>query len=103
MVSNIQKYADDNLEGNFNMAVRMLTSKGLSDDFNHKEVSNEKGKINYREFYEQSEREKKALRMKLAEANETINANLEYYGDQMISLNAQVAMLKQQLKTKGYN
>ena len=44
MVSNIQKYADDNLEGNFNMAVRMLTSKGLSDDFNHKELNNEKGK-----------------------------------------------------------
>jgi len=62
-----------------------------------------KEKINYREFYEQSEREKKALRMKLAEANETINANLECYGDQMISLNSQIALLKQQLKTKGYN
>ncbi len=44
MVSNIQKYADDNLEGNFNMAVRMLTSKGLSDDFNHKELNDEKEK-----------------------------------------------------------
>ena len=44
MASNIQKYADDNLEGNFNMAVRMLASKGLSDNYKSKGIDNKKGK-----------------------------------------------------------
>ncbi len=37
----------------------------------------------------------------LAEAKRTISDNNEYYGEQMMSLSAEIALLKQKLKRKS--
>ena len=59
--------------------------------------------INYKEFYEQAMRDNVIVRQKLTEASETISINNEFFGDQLMSLNTDIARLKQKLRMKEVN